>query len=312
MRVVTAALVFAGSLALPQAAAFAACDLRVESPGQVRFTGEDGRGYDSFAGSRGEVEFMVTIENRDTSNACNGLVSVQRDAADKGLEGGTGSDLAYRIARPANLATIVDVQTEGGRPPNAIPISIAPGATITQRLALSVPPRQIVPSGRYSEDVLLRVLDTSDLSVISERSLQLTTNVQAQASVLLYDGSIVSPTTADAGTRNRQLDFHSLETGEEASLTVLVQSNDNYSVRFTSANRGALAHAEIGPSQTVGYSLFFGGQQIGLESGEANVNARPATGIAGAALPLRIRIGAIGAAHAGRYEDQLTISIVPD
>jgi hypothetical protein len=312
MRVATAALVFTASLVLPQAAAFAACDLRVASPGQVRFVGEDGRGYDSFAGSRGEVEFMVTIENRDTDHACNGLVSVQRDTAGKGLDGGTGADLAYRIARPANLGTIVDAESDVGRPPNALPISVAPGATITQRLAFSVLPRQIVPSGSYSETVLLRVLDTSDLAVTFERSLQLTTAVQAQASVLLYDGSIASPSGADAGTRNRQLDFHTLENGEEASLTVLVQSNDNYSVRFTSANRGVLAHVELGPSQSVGYSLFFGGQLIGLESGEATVNARPATGIAGVAQPLRIRIGTIGAAHAGRYEDQLTISILPD
>jgi len=311
MRVTTAALVFAGSVLLP-AAASAACDLRVESPGQVRFTGEDGRGYDSFSRSRIEAEFTVTIENKDADKPCNGLLSVQHDAIAAGLDGGTGADLDYRISQPASLGTIVDIQTDIGRPAHAIPISIAPGQTIVQRLVFSVPPRQLVPSGRYSQDVLIRVIDVSDMAVTSERSLQLATVVLPQASVLLYDGGITTPTGGDAGTRTRQLDFNVLEDGEEASLTLLVQSNDVYSVRFTSLNRGELAHAVLGPTQTVDYSLFFGGQELALDSGEVTVTARPATGFVGFAQALRFRIGSVGVAHAGRYEDQLTVSILPD
>lgn len=311
MRNLLAAMLLTGAVAIP-GAAWAECSVTLEGPNEVRFTGESGSGYDTFSRSIYETPFSMTITNLDESNACEAVLSIQREPGRKGMIGPGHDRLLYEIAPPGDRSTIVDSETVG-RPPNALPFTVGPGQAITRPLALRVLPGQSVPSGSYEELLLVRLVEKDKgFDIVAERTLRIRTYVVQQASILLYDGAILKPTPGDVGTRNRQLDFGMLEEGETGAVTVLVQSNDDYSLRIASANRGALWHSVYGPSQPVSYRAYLNDRRLELGSGEDRVPGRPATGPAGSVMRLSVQIGAVGAARAGRYEDQLTISILPD
>jgi hypothetical protein len=312
MRNLLAAALLAGAIAIPGSAAWAECSITLEGPNEVRFTGESGSGYDTFSRSIYETPFAMTITNLDEANPCEAVLSIQREPGRKGMIGPGHDRLLYEIAPPGDRSTIVDSETVG-RPPNALPFTVGPGQTITRQLALHVLPGQSVPSGSYEETLLVRVVEKQKgFDIVAERTLRIRTYVVPQASILLYDGAIIKPTAGDIGTRNRQLDFGMLEEGETGAVTVLVQSNDGYSLRIASANRGALWHSVYGPSQPVTYRAYLNDRRLELASGEDRVAGRPATGPAGDVMRLSVQVGAVGAARAGRYEDQLTISILPD
>lgn len=312
MRHLLAATFLMGALGLPGAAAWAQCSLALEGPSQVRFAGESGRGYDSFDRSIYETGFSLTIENQDEANPCEAMLSIQRAPGRKGLIGPGHERLLYEIAPPGDRSTIVDSETVG-RPPNAIALTLAPGQTITRPLALHILPGQMVPSGSYEETLLVRLVEKRlGFNIVAERSLQIRTQVVQQAAILLYDGAIANPTPGDTGTRNRQLDFGTLEDGESGAVTILVQSNDDYSLRIASANRGALWHSVYGASEPVAYRAYLGERRLELGSGEDRLAGRPATDLAGSVMRLRVQIGTVGVARAGRYEDQLTLTVLPD
>ena len=297
------------AMALPQVA-YAKCDLTLEAPGQARFEGGGGTGYESFEVARFEAGFSISVSN-DGEESCDGLLSIQRMEGASGLGGPASATLDYAVTLPGSLATIVDDQIEIGRPPNAVAVSIPGGRTQIVNLALQIPPRQVVPSGGYSDTVLVRILDASEMSVVAEQSLELVTQVRSAMSVLLFDGNVGAASSVEAGTQNRRLDFGSLEEGEQASLTILVQSNDEYALRFSSTKGGALWHTVRGAADQIGYSASFGGRALDLASGEALVNGWSATGLGGVSQPLNVRIGQVGGARAGRYEDDIVITVLP-
>ena len=298
-------------LCLGQAPALARCTLNIDSPGQVRFAGNSGAGYEGFNRARFDTDFSISISN-EGSETCNARLSVQRtDAAD--LRSGGGDRLDYAVTLPGSLATIVDNQIDVGNPPHAVPVTIASGQTQVQHLAFRIPPGQIVASGEYHATVRVRLLDASDLDISAERTVELVTTVRPEMSVMLYDSGLSSLAAArGTGSHNRTLDFGILRDNAEASLTVLVQSNDDYSLRFTSPHGGALWHETRGAADRIGYTAYFGGRAPNLTSGEDYVPSVRATGLNGVSQPLRVRIGQVGLARAGRYQDQLTITVLPD
>jgi len=293
---------------IPQIA-MARCDVSLDAPGQVRFQGGGGTGYEAFDASRHETEFVLTVSNSGTA-VCNGLISLQRAVSTTiGLAGPAGQTLAYVVAPPGSLSTIVDNQFDAGRPPNAIAVTVPPGESRIQRLSLTVAPQQVVPSGDYGDTVLVRLIDSSDLELSAERSLQLTSNVRSTMSILLFASSFSGSSTA--GTRNYRMDFGALQAGEQSSVTVLVQANDEYALRFSSANRGAMTHSTLGSSQSIPYTATIGGRELNLSTGETIFSVASSTSLSGASQQLNVRIGEVGPARAGNYQDELTITVLP-
>lgn len=310
MRYKLAGAFLLGSACIPLTPAAARCNLSMDAPGRVQFQGGGGTGYESFARARYEAEFSVAISN-EGSETCSGLITVGRLDSRDGLRGSTGVDLNYSVTLPGNVSTLTENQAEGGRPQNAIPVTILPGQTQVQRLTFQIPPRQVIPSGTYDGTVQVRILDAADLEVSTERSVQLATTVRSAMSIMLYDTGISSASLTSAGTQNHRMDFQALEAGEQGSVTLLVQSNDDYILRFHSPHGGALWHTVYGAAEKIGYTATFGGQELNLASGEALVNGAGATDLAGVSQPLNIRIGQIGTARSGRYEDDITITVLP-
>lgn len=309
MRIRLAAAALIAGFAVP-GVAVAQCDIRIQSPGQVRYQGADGTGYQSFQSSRFEEPFTVVVSN-DAGEVCNGLLSVQHTDRINGLTGIPPNFLRYLITLPGSVSTIVDWEGLIGRPPHAIPVTIPAGGSQIQNLAFQIPPSQTVPAGVYTQTVLVRLIDANDLSVISERSIELVSGVPSAMSILLFDGGIPATSTTPGGTRQRTLDFGTLQDGEQAGVTVLVQSNEPYEVRFSSAHSGALEHVTRGSSDKVPYIATFGGRELNLTSGETVISESAATGVAGLSRPLNVRIGQVGTARAGRYEDELVITVLP-
>lgn len=320
MKLAATAALILGAMLLPSPA-HARCDVSIDSPAQVRFEGEDNAGYDSYSRSRYSTEFSLSIRNRDADTTCSALLSVQRLPGVSGLQSSiSATPLRYELSPGGSLANAIDVESDVGRPPNALTISVPPGGAYTQRLAFHVPPRQSVRSGDYAETLLLRVLQEDDLSIVAERNLSLQATVRRQASILLYDApaaAAASTGAEGAGNRSLRMDFQTLETGEEASLVMLVQSNDPYDIDVTSQNGGSMrllgaVPSSAAPTDTIDYRLFVSGTELDLRTGLASLGIAPPTGITGATNVMRVVIGDVSRKRAGRYEDQLTIAVRPD
>ncbi len=292
--------------------ASAQCDVQVEVPAQVRFTGEDSGGYDSYDTANFASDFTVRIHNQDTAKPCSMLLSIQRDIGTQLLENGTGGALNYELLDSRNRNNIVDTETLSGRPPRALEINLRPGERTERRFNFYIPPRQTVPSGDYSDTVLVRAFDAVDAEIISDETIRLQTKVKSQTAIFLSDARAPGSSIMENSRRPGQIDFGELQTNETQSIGLLVVSNDSYTIRVESENNGALVHDRSSRADMIDYQAYFASRPVDLSGGTALLGGFPSTAVGGSNSILQIIIGEVGKARAGRYQDRLTLTVLPD
>lgn len=292
--------------AIPNGAA--ACEIAIAAPGSVQFEGGSGQGYDSFAALQYETDFVVTMENRG-AEGCDGLVSFRVPGALIRLMDTGGASLSYEILGPTNTNSVI---TPAGNPidrTEAVVLKLASGQSQQLAFRFRVPARQIAPAGTYSQSAVIAFVETDDNSLPVERSLEFIARVRSSMTLLLFSNSV---TQRSGDGRSAVLDFDVLETGEQLSLSLLVVSNDPYTVDFLSENAGRLAHSILGDSQAIPYQLTLDGVPIPLGATPMGTAPRAATEAGGNQSRIAVRIGEVGTARAGTYEDVITVSIQPD
>ncbi|MGO4409637.1 MULTISPECIES: hypothetical protein [unclassified Brevundimonas] len=306
------AIPVAVALSLVSAQAHAACRLSLDPIETVNLMGAGGAAYDAFERSTYQTDFSVMIRN-DGEDDCSGYLSLQNGDGRAVLRGYGGDTLDYRLTSSSGQSDLVSPQSETPSPANAVPFSLTPGRVQVLGFSVRISPNQIVPSGVYDTTLLVRAFDTENGMLVVERPARLATTVRSAMTILLFEGGIpASSARDDAGVRTRQLDFDTLQEGEQANLRVLVQSNDGYAISFRSLNGGALWHENLGRASQIPYAVTFGGAKVALGTGETRTSSFRATEMSGATDTLNVRIGRIGAARAGRYSDEITIRVVPE
>lgn len=304
-------LFIAVSLLLASHVEAIACELVITAPSSVRYFGPDGQGYDSFTTALFDADFFINFENSGTER-CEGLAALRSIDGQVALAGYQGVNLSYEVL---GLGANQNVVVPAGTPLDlnrAILLALDPGQRQDVRFRFRVTPQQIVPAGTYNQSVSIEFQQIGADGLVSERQMDLATTVRSSMSIMLYRNAISSGSGGQQG-RALELDFDRLETGEQMSVSVLVLSNDPYTMRFLSDNGGVLAHTTLGRQVAIPYELTLDGRIVVPNGAIAGaVGTRRATTLSGETSVLAVKIGNVGLARAGTYEDVLTLTIQPD
>jgi hypothetical protein len=292
--------------------AWAECDISADGPSQVRFTGENSAGYDSFARANYSAGFAIRLANRSADDSCKLLVSIQRPLDRQALGNGAGAFLNYEVVEAFSRSSAIDPETSAGPPPNALRLALRPRQRVEQQFRFFIPPGQIVPSGAYSDELAYRIYDADTLELLVERGFQVQTRVSQQMAIFIADNTAGRSDSSPSGERRGRMDFGRLTTNESRSLGILVLSNDDYAMRLESENHGALQHVGRDAAARIPYTATLGGRAVDLSNGSTVLSGYAATTRRGLLQSLNVVIGEVGAARAGQYRDRLMITVEPD
>jgi hypothetical protein len=123
------------------------------------------------------------------------------------------------------------------------------------------------------------------------------------------DLSIVSTGAAfDPSSTSKTLNFGNLSTGQEMGFDLVLKYNAGYLVKMSSQNGGKLKH--LSQNASVPYTLTLSGNPVSLST----IPSVVAWGIfvnpyGGLRLPGKVKIGTVGGAQAGVYQDSVTITV---
>lgn len=125
--------------------------------------------------------------------------------------------------------------------------------------------------------------------------------------------SLVAPGAPhNAYSSGKSLDFGILQTGEKDFFDIVVVSNSNFQVRFSSQNDGRMKH--LTANSFVDYTLNVGGSIVNLMGSSSGPVSGPVgsgpTPSSGSRFQSSITIGAINNQLAGSYKDVITVSVV--
>lgn len=114
----------------------------------------------------------------------------------------------------------------------------------------------------------------------------------------------------DPGTADSTIAFGALSSGMIAQRELKVRTNAGYSVSFTSANQGKMAHTDPLVTTEVPYTVSVNAVPLDLSGGAATAATQAGqTSIEGNQNPIMVRIGNLDGALSGAYEDTITITV---
>jgi spore coat protein U-like protein len=298
-----AALVLA---AVPGAAHAQGCQLRIEGLSRIAFV----QGYDPLSGREAEERVDVTV--RRLSGDCDfalGAGPGQGGGATRRMSQG-GSGLAYEIYGGRGRGRPLRDADTGGT--DVLVLGEFRGNQVEARLDLTaiVPEGQVVTAGGYSDTVvftLYQLVGGVPGRVLDSRAVSVSATVSAVASFeVVIDGS----RTALRGGTLGKLDFGTLSAGQRRGFDLEARGNVGYDIELGSENGGAMVGQGYAKESSVPYRLYLDGR--GLDLGRpAAVGQSPVTDTGRAATLHRfeIEIGDTGRAEAGKYRDDLTLTV---
>lgn len=160
---------------------------------------------------------------------------------------------------------------------------------------------QVVPAGRYGDDVDLRLFEAGTNMLLDARTLNLAAAVDASVSINLAGADITSPHTYT-------MDFGVLTTGASKTVQIQVRSNQRFRLNVASTHGGRMQLAPPFDAWWVDYVATLNGRTLHFPD---SVGPFAATTVNGLSLPFRVTIGNVAKKRAGIYRDEVTIAIVP-
>ncbi len=294
-------VILAGVVSLTTGPARAACDGRLQHPGQVDvFAGE---AYGVFAA--GQQAFPVTVTVTAARPDCPFVVgfSSARDGAGLRMARHGQGSLVYRLS-PDRRGTVRlrDV-------PGAQPAELLRGAARGRRAStvltyfIVVDQGQTVPPGRYTDEVRVSLLDPA-----GRRRLEtLTTRFVFDVPEALEARFDIDGSRRALGAFAPTLDFGILREGARRSFGLDIRANRAVTVMISSEGGGALHRLGAGPASTVPYRLRVDGQ---VHGGPGPLRLPADRGRTGRRrVDVQVIIGSTDRALAGPYKDTLQVTV---
>lgn len=265
----------------------------------------------------------ISVNRNNTNNFCSYYVDFGGGANNlsynpRRLRLGAGSDYVnYNIYQSSSNLTVLKVAADANSS-EVITGSFANGSgplsnahSFFSQISESL--GNAKPSGSYTDTVAVHEYFGS--STPPSGTLDRTRNVVFTLSYPVVTRiSLVSTGGVYNDNSNVQnLNFGTLSTGQSLAFDILSVSNQNYSVKFSSANNGVLKHSSV-PASTVSYTLNVNATPLNLSTSQLT----PVTAISGAGCctpdggtrtPIQVVIGTIGNQLAGPYSDTITVTI---
>jgi len=298
-----------GILALAAAAGTAAaqgCQVRLEGLGRIAVS----RPYDPLSDRIGEQREDVTV--RLVSGACDfalGASPGQSAGATRHMTQGA-SRLAYEIHTDRNRGRPLRDADSGGTD-SLLLGQFGKKDEVDVEVNLVVPEGQMVAAGAYADTVIFtayelvagvpgRVLDT--------RAVQVAATVSAVAGFeVVIEGA---RKTLHSGMLGK-LDFGEIAEGQRMGFELEVRGNLGYDIEVGSENGGVLAGQGHAKGASIPYQLYLDGRSLSLAQ-PARVQESPATDFGRALNTHRfeVEIGRLGNAVAGKYRDDVTLTVI--
>ena len=224
------------------------------------------------------------------------------------MTSGTGS-LAYALYTTGNGSTHL-LDAGGAGVGNLLTGGIrGKPEPVTLPFFSSIPAGQIVAAGRYSDTLTFTLYDLDGGipgAVLDTRSVRVEASVAPVARFEVVIGGIRRTLQGQIGT----LDFGELDEGERLGFELEVSGNLDYDVEIESGNAGTLAgHGEAGGG-SVPYVLRLDGRPLAIDRRvRVPVTAAASSGRDVNRHDFDVEIGTISGAVAGKYRDDLTLTV---
>lgn len=165
-------------------------------------------------------------------------------------------------------------------------------------------PAQFVAPGIYQDELLFEVTDlTNPERLYLQKKLAIATEVEPGARIS-FVGYL---------NRHQVVDFGELVDGVRITPEpqILIQSNGNFALKFTSEHEGALRHEGGNKRWDIPYQTQVGGKPVDLTAQGTTLQYHEATDDSGLRLPVSLLVPVIGERPAGHYEDIIRVTITP-
>ncbi len=265
--------------------------------------------YDPFDATPAKASTPVQIRNTG-NGACEAAIALFRAGPRQARANGPDS-LSYDITDFRGASLIAYGLTPLARlAPSFAPatVTVAPGATATLELTAVTPRGQIAPPGEYA--------DALDIGLYRADGQAYERSAGSGRLHLVISAVAVMRLTLAGGGRKTTLDFGELTEGATRLVMLQAYANQGFRLRASSENGGrmlptdAAAQAEGGWQAPYTVSLNRAGY-LALDAERAIDITPAATGLAGLAIPVEIRIGSIAKQRAGLYRDVITLTATP-
>ena len=139
----------------------------------------------------------------------------------------------------------------------------------------------------------------------AQHQVPLTVHVPALAELSLSEG------TFDVNKKEKTINFGKLNEGDTKGATLHTRSNAGYRILVRSDNSGALRNVNPSDESAVHYDCFLDGRLVPLDTTDREgLSSSTLTDPLGRLHRLDFRIGPIGSATAGDYQDVVTVTVV--
>ena len=139
----------------------------------------------------------------------------------------------------------------------------------------------------------------------AQHQVPLTVHVPALAELSLSDS------TFDVNKHDKPVNFGKLTEGDIKGATIHARSNGGYRILLHSENSGALRNVDPSDQSAVPYDCFVDGRPLPLSrTDREGLSSSTPTDPLGRLHRIDFRIGAIGNATAGNYQDVVTVTVM--
>ncbi len=285
----------------------AACSLAVDSAGGQQWIGSDGRGYNVFDDTT--LYQSLTINVRAVDSACPFYVTVSPIvfSGNEGTLSGAGGSLRYTIYRDASGKQILQPSLIAADSEVLSGTASASGQTTSFQVSYSVPAQQVVPPGDYTGQILISVYEGRVGAGVprAQHQVPLTVHVADLAQISLSEG------TFDINKKEKTINFGKLNEGDIKGATIHTRSNSGYRILVRSDNKGALRNINPSDQSEVPYDCFLDGRLVLLgDTDHEGLSSSTLTDPLGRLHRIDFRIGPIGGASPGDYQDVVTITVI--
>lgn len=303
-RIAATAAAIILSAALPLAAPAAACELELRSVNDINFSGR----YDPFAGAQVPRSMRFVVNNRDKQDCLFGVGVNQGQNGGRRMSG-AGGLLRYDILGPDN-------RTVGDAPATPLNGLLAgayrgnSGTAPDLEVYAVIAPGQMEPAGGYSDQLTFSVYELvggQPGRLHDSVSVAVRTEVGSAMQASLIVGGVRGLLAGRIAT----LDFGEMETGKTLPFELEIDGNSPYRVTLASENGGVMAGTEVGNRDSrVGYTVSMDGREVTLAGPLTMGLAAPSSsGRSSTQHAFQIRLGDVSRALAGRYADNLTVTV---
>jgi len=280
-----------------------ACDLELRSVNDIAFSGR----YDPFAGSENPRAMRFSVNNKDKQDCLFGVGIDQGRNGARRMAGGDGGLLRYEILGPDNRP----VADAPATPLNGLLVGSYSGNSGTAtglEVYAVLPPGQMVAAGSYTDQLAISVYELVAGQPGRLHDTQ-TFSVRASVGSAMQATLVVGGVRGDLAGRVATLDFGEMESGKTLPFELEIDGNAPYQVTLASENGGVLPGVEVGNRDSrIAYTLSMDGRDVSLSAPLTLTLSAPG-GRSGNHHTFQVRIGDVSRALAGRYADNLTVTV---